>query len=138
MKDMLSKADQHCKSKGWRFTTPRRRVYETLLKSSVPLKAYDVIEEMGDVKPMTVYRALDFLTKVGLTHRLESINAYAVCEVEHCHHTDSQFMICDTCGTIEELHDHALDHNINNAAKSCGFKVSHKALELRGICQKCS
>ena len=52
-----------------RLTNSRRRVLELLLEAGVPLKAYDLIATYsGDgeaAKPPTVYRALEFLERVG-------------------------------------------------------------------------
>jgi DNA-binding PadR family transcriptional regulator len=58
-----------CEAAGQRLTPPRRRVLEMLLKAGQPVKAYDLIAAFGDggppAKPPTVYRALDFLSKLG-------------------------------------------------------------------------
>lgn len=133
----LQKAEARCANKGIRLTDQRRNVLACLLKSGKPLKAYDIIETMGDVKPMTVYRALDFLSKNGFVHRIESLNAYIACAESHCAHADSQYLVCDDCGTVTELHNHDIDHFIKNAIKKSGFALTHKTLELHGTCGNC-
>ena len=53
---------------------------ELLLEADGPLKAYDLIAAFGEggepAKPPTVYRALEFLERLGFAHRIESLNAY--------------------------------------------------------------
>lgn len=137
VKKSLDHIEATLKEKGQRFTAPRRDVMGTLLSHGKAAKAYDILEMMGDVKPMTVYRALDFLAKQGLVHRIESLNAYAPCVESHCHHKDSQYLICDQCESIEELHNHTVDHVINDQLKVIGFKPSLKTIEIHGLCKDC-
>ena len=63
---------------GERMTAPRRRVLELLMAAGEPVKAYDLIARYGvdgqAAKPPTVYRALEFLEKHGLAHRIASIS----------------------------------------------------------------
>lgn len=129
--------EQDLKARGERFTAPRKAVMQVLLKHGKAAKAYDIVEMMKDVKPMTVYRALDFLVAQGLAHRIESLNAYALCVESHCHHKDSQYLICDTCENVEELHNHAIDDFIDGALKKTGFQISSKVLEIHGLCKAC-
>jgi Fur family transcriptional regulator, zinc uptake regulator len=134
----LKKIETGLKERGERFTEPRRRVMAALLGHEKPQTAYNIVEAVKDMKPMSVYRALDFLSAQGLAHRIESLNAYVPCAESHCAHKDSQYLICDNCGQVEELHNHAIDDFIvKNLARS-GFQVTHKTMELRGRCRQCS
>ena len=87
---------------------------------------------------MTVYRALDFLSQMGLAHRIESLNAYVPCVEKHCDHKDSQYLICDKCGRVEELHNHEIDNFISKNLAQSGFQLSYKAMELHGRCARCA
>ena len=129
---ILERVEKSLLQKGERFTAPRRDVLKALLAGKAPLKAYDVVESM------TVYRALDFLSAQGLVHRIESLNAYVPCVERHCAHTDSQYLICDGCGSVEELHDHAIDDYIRKKIAAEGFKITHKTMELHGSCGRCT
>lgn len=134
----LSAAEKICDSKGKRLTEPRRRVLACILQSHTPLKAYDIVELIEDIKPMSVYRALDFLASEGFVHRIESLNAYVACMESHCVHEDSQYMICKSCGRVTELHNHAIDDFIAEESSKSGFKLQHKSLELHGLCSDCA
>lgn len=133
----LKLAEKLCADKGARLTEPRRRVLACLLENGGPMKAYDIVEAMGDAKPMTVYRALEFLAGSGIAHRIESLNAYISCMERHCHHTDSQYLVCDFCGKVEELHNHAIDNFINEKIGKTGFQLAYKTIELHGRCASC-
>lgn len=126
------------KDKGERFTAPRRKTLEVLLQHGQAAKAYDIVDMIGgDVKPMTVYRALDFLTAQGLVHRIESLNAYAPCVESQCERHDSQYLICDSCDKIEELHNHKVDDMLENEVAKSGFQPSSKTIEIHGTCKDC-
>lgn len=134
----LNKIELGLKERGERFTEPRRRVMAALLSVGKPQTAYEIVKKARSMKPMSVYRALDFLSAMGLAHRIESLNAYAPCVESHCAHKDSQYLICDNCGRTEELHDHALDDFIRNKVTRSGFKTSSITIEIHGSCKKCA
>src|SRR3989344_7717300 len=79
----LAAADARLTSEGERMTPARLRVLELLLAAGEPVKAYDLIARFGEdgqpAKPPTVYRALEFLERKGLAHRIASISAYVAC-----------------------------------------------------------
>jgi Fur family zinc uptake transcriptional regulator len=133
----LDSAEKKCESEGKKLTAPRRAVLAALIEAKQPLKAYDVVAKLRDAKPMTVYRALDFLTAEGYAHRIESLNAYVSCAESHCRHADSQYLVCDSCGDVTELHSHAIDDYIKKNISASGFKLSRKTLELHGTCNGC-
>src|SRR4051794_40835295 len=89
LRQALGIAESRCAATQERLTPPRRRVLELLLSAEGPQKAYDLIAAYGDhgepAKPPTVYRALDFLERLGFAHRIESLNAYVPCRIEGGH-----------------------------------------------------
>lgn len=133
----LGAAESRCSATQERLTTPRRRVLELLLEADAPLKAYDLIAAYGEAgepaKPPTVYRALEFLERLGFAHRIESLNAYVPCRLEGAH--QAAFLICDCCGAAEEFQPDlgpALA-----AAKAKGYDARAVTLEARGFCPAC-
>lgn len=133
----LQSAETRCASARERLTAPRRRVLELLLKADAPLKAYDLIAAFGrdgaPAKPPTVYRALEFLERLGFAHRIESLNAYVPCRLEGGH--SAAFLICDCCGEAEEIApDFAAQISL---AQANGYTVRVVTLEARGLCAAC-
>ena len=112
---------------------------ELLLESGAPVKAYDLIAAYGAdgeaAKPPTVYRALEFLERLGFAHRLESLNAYVACRGSAEGHA-AAFLICYCCGATEEF-DPAIAAAVDRSAGSKGYAVSSITLEAHGRCPAC-
>jgi len=138
LRHALSLAETRCAGAQERLTAPRRRVLELLLQADAPLKAYDLIaaygEDGGAAKPPTVYRALEFLERLGFAHRIESLNAYVPCRLDGLGHR-AAFLICDCCGATEEFEP---DFSAQlSAAADAGYQVQTLTLEARGRCAAC-
>lgn len=134
----LGAAESRCADTQERLTAPRRRVLELLLEADAPLKAYDLIAAYGEngeaAKPPTVYRALEFLERLGFAHRIESLNAYVPCRLDRQEHR-AAFLICDCCGAAQEFEP---DFGAQLAAADhAGYAVRALTLEARGLCPAC-
>jgi|APTNR8051073442_1049403.scaffolds.fasta_scaffold04782_3 Fur family zinc uptake transcriptional regulator len=140
----LADAETLALNMGERFTLPRRKVYRRLLEAGGPLKAYDLIgvvdSDSHRAKPPTVYRALDFLCRLGLVHRIESDQSYFACnhhkQCDASSHVPLVF-VCLKCGKVQERHVTALEEIISKTAIKRGFKVEKMMLEAHGICALC-
>lgn len=131
----------YCKDHDLRVTPPRLSAFRIVHHAPKPITAYEVLENMSkDIKspkPPTAYRALDFLTEHGFVHRIESLNAYVSCCVNH-KHEGSQFMICDACGYVEEIHLCSLPKALQDKVENEKFSIHHWNVEVHGTCAKCS
>jgi len=132
--------------RGINLTETRRKVLELVVKAGQPVGAYRLLEAMqgknGQVKPPTVYRALNFLQAIGLVHRIESLNAFIACthtgHNHSAHDHDGQFLICSNCGKAEELADNSISKVLQERAQSHGFTLKHPTIELSGLCASCA
>lgn len=119
-------------------------VVEALRKAEAPLSAYSILDKLreeGFRAPLQVYRALDKLVERGLVHRLESLNAFVACSHphhEHDEHAITGFAICDSCGQVDEFHDHAIDERLTQWSGKSGFHAAKTTIEIRGRCRACS
>src|SRR5689334_9926398 len=133
----LAVAEGRCEESQEKLTAPRRRVLELLLEADAPLKAYDLIAAYGEAgapaKPPTVYRALEFLERLGFAHRIESLNAYVSCRIDGGH--SAAFLICDCCGEAAEF-EPDLGAQLA-AAEATGYAVRAITIEARGLCAAC-
>ena len=141
IKKRLKKLEEHCKNNGLRVTEPRLLAYRAVLEAKKPPTAYDVLDAMAktlnDPKPPTAYRALEFLIENHFIHRIESLNAYVACAEDH-HHRGSQFLICDHCGRVEEVHLCSLPSGLKKQALDKGFDITYWNAELHGCCASCN
>ena len=136
----LGRAAALCEERGVRLTPLRKRVLELIWSGHKPLGAYEILdilrtERRGPVPP-TVYRALDFLLRNGLVHRIESLNSFVGCPNPDSHH-GGQFLICRSCGMTGELNDSRIDDAILKSAAKAGFAVGRRTIEIEGLCPHC-
>jgi Fur family zinc uptake transcriptional regulator len=134
--------EARCAAEGERMTAPRRRVLELLLAAGEPVKAYDLIARYGldgqAAKPPTVYRALEFLERRGVVHRIASISAYVACTAvagDAPAHA-AAFLICDCCGATEEVAVAGGDA-FAEAAAAAGYAIERTTIEGHGRCPAC-
>lgn len=137
----LARAEVTCCEQGLRLTAIRRRVLELIWASHRPSKAYDLLEaigrERGKTAPPTVYRALDFLLAAGLIHKIESLNAFIGCNVEHSR-GHPKFLICHMCNRVAEIPGPEVDRAIAREASNAGFRADEETIEISGTCLHCS
>lgn len=136
----LAAAEARCAAQAERLTGPRRRVLELLLRSGGPVKAYELMADYGEpgagpAKPPTVYRALEFLERQGLAHRIESLNAFVACRRSGEAHA-AAFLICDCCGAAREVEPPAAAE-VQRLSAGTGYRVRSVMLEARGLCGAC-
>jgi Fur family zinc uptake transcriptional regulator len=134
----LTRAEERCEAAEQRLTPPRRRVLELLLEAGRPVKAYDLIAAFSDAggpaKPPTVYRALEFLSRQGFAHRIESLNAYVACRRGEDLHA-AAFLICDCCGATREIASAA--NPIEALGEAAGYALTGVTIEAHGLCADC-
>jgi Fur family zinc uptake transcriptional regulator len=136
----LRSAEARCAAHGQRLTPARRRVLELLMSAGQPVKAYDLISAFGEeaggsAKPPTVYRALEFLEREGLAHRIESLSAYVACSGADQAHA-AAFLLCDCCGRTEEIAA-PVDEALRDLAARAGYSIETVAIEAHGRCAAC-
>lgn len=115
-------------------------IIKALRKAGRPLGAYDLIgllHSEGVSSPPTVYRALKRLTELGLTHRIESLNAFVSC-AHGGHDGSAVFAICNDCGATSEFHLDEVGDLLGRWSRQQGFAVQSTMIELRGRCGACT
>ena len=124
----MQDADRRLTAEGERMTPSRLRVL-----------AYDLIARFGEdgqpAKPPTVYRALEFLERKGLAHRIASISAYVACTSGAIDHA-AAFLICDCCGATAEV-SAPVAGDLARAAEVAGYVIARTTIEAHGRCPAC-
>lgn len=134
--EILRDAAAHCREAGLRLTAGRELVLSLLAQSPQALKAYELLEQMGNPMPPTVYRALDFWLEQGFVHRIESLNAFFACgHPLHAH--GCQLLVCMRCKRVVEVCNHSLDGLFVETAAANGYCYRKSVLEIHGICPAC-
>lgn len=140
-KSLINQAEKYCKEHKLRLTDSRLDVLKIIAACSKPIGAYDILERLKKTiknpKPPTVYRAIEFWESHDFIHRIESLNAYVVCDAGH-HHKGGQFLICDDCGKVIEAHLCELPKPLKESAIKNTFTPFRWNLEIHGRCKQCT
>ena len=135
-------AEARSAEKGQRLTPARLAVYAELLTCDRPVTAYELIallerRQERKIAPLTVYRHLEFLTRIGVVHRLQSAHAYMACEhPDHPH--DSQFLLCSSCGHVDEVQSKGVGSMLSQIADEHRFRPDNTVVEIKGLCGSCT
>ncbi len=139
--DTLATAEDKCRRDGLQFTPVRRRVLEILLAEHRALGAYDILPTLAEEglgsQPPVVYRALDFLVKNALAHRIELLNAYIACAHLGESHAPA-FLICRDCRLVAEADAELAKGRLGDAARDAGFSIERMVVEVEGLCPACA
>ena len=125
-----------------KLTKNQDTVLTALREDGRPLSAYQLLDvpsvrDNGLKAPLTIYRALDKLIAYGMVHRIESLNAFVVCEHEP-HHDPAAFMICRECRRTIEVGTDAIKRTVLKQAEANGFEIDRLNVEVTGRCENCT
>jgi Fur family transcriptional regulator, zinc uptake regulator len=106
------------------------------------LGAYELMERVSRregrrLAPISVYRALDFLVEGGLVHRLSSCNAFIACPHGHAMDEPVAFLICQSCGGVDETSTPQMVASLQAASAAAGFTPMSQTIEITGRCGHC-
>ncbi|SFF50477.1 Fur family transcriptional regulator, zinc uptake regulator [Methylobacterium sp. yr596] len=139
--DLVARAERLAQDLGLQFTALRRRTLEVVAEEGRPLGAYDIAERLSvpgkRVAAVSVYRALDFLTEHGLVHRIASRNAFVPCEHGHGAGESAVFLICRSCGSVDETISAEIERSLDRTLAEAGFKPASRIVEIEGECGAC-
>lgn len=139
---MMAAAEASCHARGARLTDSRRKVLAALIATHRPMGAYDLIDALAEqghkrLAPVSIYRALDFLAEQGLVHKLASRNAFIACPHTHAPGEMVVFLICDTCGGVDETVSEDMSRSLSRLIAEEGFSPRTQVIELSGACAHC-
>jgi Fur family zinc uptake transcriptional regulator len=121
-------------------------VLNSLKKNPNGLTAYQILnflQKTKPIKPMTIYRSLESLTKKGLIHKTNKNKTFHLCEAKHncniseAHEHNSVFAVCDKCGSTEELKTDLFSTTIKKIKSKKKFDLKKFKLEIITICKDC-
>ena len=150
MSEYIEQAIKILKENEFRITNPRKLVIKLLDKSKEALSAYEIKDKLDsqgkDVDIASIYRIIECLEQNKLVHRVLSTSKIMKCQLKHedeCdkhheHHHCHHLLICQKCGSIEEIHCAGINPIIKTVESHSKFKVKKHSLEFYGICSRCN
>jgi Fur family transcriptional regulator, zinc uptake regulator len=138
--DLMARAERACMRHQARLTNLRREVLGAVGESHRAVGAYEIIERLARTgarpAPISIYRALEFLSDLGLVHRIESRNAFIACNRLH-EAGRAVLMVCEHCGTVGEVEAASVFDRLDVLATDKGFQTRRVVIELSGRCAPC-
>jgi Fur family ferric uptake transcriptional regulator len=139
----MTQQDKELRKAGLKVTLPRMRILELLEESQAGnrhMSAEDVFRRLRDtgedIGLATVYRVLTQFQDAGLVIKHNFDNDQAVFELESGQHHDH--MVCLRCGSVIEFSDELIEQRQREVAERHGFRLTHHALTMHGICSACA
>lgn len=127
---------------GKKFGANQVQVLDALLQNHQASSAYEIVECVAEsgkrLQAVQVYRALEILIKMGLVHRIQSMNAYIACTSDEEEHHNPQLLFCSSCKRVAELTSDTISTLISKIAKQTQFKLDYGLVELVGLCPECT
>ena len=124
---------------GYRLTSPRRAVVETLANSQRALNATEIFDLARKRYPslglVSVYRTLDKLEELALIQRVhhpDGCQAFIAAFIGHQH-----LLICQNCGRTEFFEGDDLEYLLEHVARESGYQIKEHWLQLFGCCAEC-
>ena len=125
---------------GYKTTPGRLAILELLEKSKKPLGIAKITRGLRGKKldPVTVYRVLDVLEKVGLVRKVDLRHGHA--DYEFAATDDHHHLVCVRCGRIEDFKGCDLDSLARKAIRDSNkfAKITQHSLEFFGTCKVCA
>jgi Fur family ferric uptake transcriptional regulator len=120
-----------------RATRGRLNVLAVLQSTARPLSAAEVHERLAPERAdlATVYRSLESFADRSMVRPVvlrDGVRRFELAERKHHHH-----LICDRCGSVQDLAACNVSPFESMARDEHGFQVTDHAIEFFGICQGC-
>ncbi|WP_042421942.1 Fur family transcriptional regulator [Streptacidiphilus anmyonensis] len=136
MSDLLARL----RARSWRLTAQRRVVAQVLDGDHVHFTADEIHARAAALLPeisrATVYNTLGELVALGEVVEV-STDGRAKRYDPNAHHAH-QHLVCESCGTIRDVHPLGDPLAGLPAAERYGFTVSGVAVTYRGLCPDCA
>ena len=127
------------KASGYRLTSPRRAVVETLANSQRALNPAEIYglarERYASLGLVSVYRTLEKLEELDLIQRVhhpDGCLAFIAGFTGHQH-----LLICQTCGQAIFFEGDDLAPLFARVEQESGYRIQEHWLQLFGICSDC-
>ena len=141
MENWTQHAQRTLERDGYRLSTPRSVVVETLADLGCIVTAKEIadrLRERGkDVGVASIYRTLELLDRLQLARRVDAAEGVARYEPidpsgDHHHH-----IVCEQCGEVVAFEDRDLERAIERLAGRLDYAIGAHDVTLRGECPTC-
>jgi Fur family ferric uptake transcriptional regulator len=125
--------------KAIRTTKARRAVLQLFASQSLPLSAYDIVQNFSKnailTNRATIYRELKRLMDLGLLREVifkDGKKRYELVSHDSHHH----HVVCKNCGRVSDINFSEIEL-LETIQEKSGFKIVEHTLEFFGYCKNC-
>ena len=119
-----------------RITASRVAILKIFKNATAPLSPMEIANINPTIDKVSIYRTIEVCEKIGLitgvAYSWKQRYELAAPFRPHHHH-----LLCNNCGTIEEIRSEELEEMIHVLANEQGFKVMGHTFEINGLCHAC-
>lgn len=128
--------------KGGFKLTPQREATVKVLLDNDHLSAEEIFMYLRQTNPdiglATVYRTLEILTQLQITHKVLFEDGLARYDIRKESNKPSHLhLLCTTCGNIQEVYDDLIYELEKGMQEKYNFRVADHRLIFYGICSEC-
>lgn len=136
----IERAKSICTRQKVKLTALREAVLALVWQSHHPIKAYTIVNQIDTTiasnEPPNIYRSLDFLCSMGVTHKLHSLSAYIGCSHPE-EHVSCILFYCKRCKLVQELCDTISLTTLQSLYARHSVQVEATSYECIGVCAEC-
>jgi Fe2+ or Zn2+ uptake regulation protein len=127
----------------FRITQPRQMLLELIFAQPGPFSApqleklFKQKHKRSKCDPVTIYRTLPVLEKLGIIERCGFSEDKSFYEVMLNHHGHHHHIVCDSCQKVEPI-DFCVVDGQEQILKKLGYTNLKHRLEFTGLCPNCS
>jgi len=134
----LSDYATRIREQGFRLTPQRQLILDAICEGGQHVTFEEICQRVqaksSAINQATIYRALEFLSKLHLvtTAEISGDKVYEIATETPHHH-----LVCRTCGAVESLADSFLSELSARLRQGYHFKTELSHLVITGVCAKC-
>lgn len=132
---------EYCVKNKKSLTPTRLLIIKTLFKNKKPQSAYDLQNQINNdrvnINISTIYRVLEFWIKIGILHKIASINKYFICSTPKDKHIH-MLNFCTNCNQVYESCDKSMGLNFDKSVANLKLSMNKQSsIEIPVLCSKC-
>lgn len=131
------------KEKGYKLTTQRRAVLDTIIDNEgrhlTVEEIYDMVKkECPEIGIATVYRTIQLFEDAGKIAKVDLSDGYNRYELIHDYESHQHHhLICKRCGKVIEVQEDLLGQLESEIEEKYSFKVTNHSAIFYGLCSEC-
>ena len=138
MNNTFQSIQNYCHTEKIPLTEQQLLVLQIICAQNTAIAAHEILDNLKTINAkanrMTIHRALEYLNKVAVIHKISFNNTYVPCT--HPEEHNCQLLVCIKCGRKIEFNSGEVFSALKKAGKIHEFMIS-TPIEIMGYCNDC-